>query len=103
VSTFDSLFIEAIHKIQWGDVPTWGATGAAVVAGYFALRALRYEQERNEEHDLKGQAERVGIWLRPVPEEDAEPGRVYDEQLVVANLSDMPITDVLPLYARIGR
>jgi hypothetical protein len=51
---------------NWGDVPTWCAVVAAVVAAIYAARAYRLERGRDiaaERIELQSQANNVAFWI----------------------------------------
>lgn len=83
--------------IDWGDVPTAAAALLAAAAAWLGARALIHDRRKDrarEAEALRAQAERVSVyWKSPGP------GRA--ERLVVANLSDQPITDT-QVYAVIN-
>src|SRR5689334_1660967 len=83
------------EAINWGDVPTW----LAAVAVFFAFRAFRVEQDRDElqaRREIAAQAERVSAYVRWTH----HPSELEDSYgtLGVDNRSDQPITDTV-VYA----
>lgn len=93
---------------------TLAAFGAAVIAGWYAHRALMVEHARDERRDqddrdrerrdLRAQAEKVAAWA--THPSAAKSNGQYERptvEILVRNTTDLPITDaVMRLTARVG-
>lgn len=116
-----AMFLAWCAAADEGTYPDWlaalatlAAFGAAVIAGWYAHRALLVEQARDgrrEEddrerarRDLRQQAEKVAAWSGPLS--TSKSNGVVDRvnlDLAIRNASDLPITEVLiQLTARLA-
>lgn len=73
------MISQVCHRIDYGDVPTWIAAAAAIVAGFYAARVYRTERRRDR------QVTQVAVW-------SAIQGGL--EVCYIHNGSQLPIGDV---------
>jgi hypothetical protein len=95
--------LESVHmRIALGDVPTWCAFIAAVVAGYIAFAVYRIEKSRDrvaDEEERRRQAEKVAAWYGNKQEGTVLVGAGVQKQTVpkfakgayARNASELPV------------
>jgi hypothetical protein len=74
--------------VNWGDVPTWLATLGAFLAAAIAWRTFRHERRRDQDGELRAQANLVAAWLV-----SQETHWLNDRTLGIAirNASELPV------------
>jgi hypothetical protein len=96
-------------RIALGDVPTWFAFVAAVVAGCIAWSVYRIEQKRDrvtEEKELRGQADQVAAWYGIQEEGTAvvgagvqkQPAHQYSVGAYAHNASELPVYNLVTRF-----